>query len=53
MVDAGHSHKPNQAEIDAVKQMFACQGYTLNVEISDALPHYNAAGPRSDLSDIL
>ncbi|MEK6800248.1 MAG: hypothetical protein AABZ12_14915 [Planctomycetota bacterium] len=42
MVDAGHSHKPNQAEIDAVKQMFACQGYTLNVEISDALPHYNA-----------
>lgn len=41
MQDATHSHKPNQAEIDAVVQMFACQGFTLNVEVSDALTHYN------------
>lgn len=41
MVDNDHTHKPNQAEIDAVVQMFACQGYTLNVEISDAIPHYD------------
>jgi hypothetical protein len=41
MQDGTHSHKPNQAEIDAVVQMFACQGYTLNVEISDAIPHFN------------
>jgi hypothetical protein len=41
MVDTDHTHKPNQAEIDAVVQMFACQGYTLNVEISDQLTHYD------------
>ena len=39
MVDNDHTHKPNQAEIDAVVQMFACQGYTLNVVIDDALTH--------------
>lgn len=45
MVDSSagnaHSHMPNQAEIDAVVQMFACKGHTLIVEVSDALPHYN------------
>jgi len=41
MVDTDHTHKPNQAELDAVKQMFACQGWTLNIQISDAIPHYD------------
>ncbi len=41
MVDFDHTHRPNQAEIDAVKQMFACQGFTLNVTIDDAIPHYD------------
>jgi len=36
-----HSHKPTQAEIDAVVQMFACQGHTLNIVVDDALTHYN------------
>lgn len=36
-----HSHQPTQAEIDAVVQMFACQGHTLVVEVSDAIPHYD------------
>lgn len=40
MVGAGHSHEPSQAEIDAVVQMFACQGITLNVVIDDALAHF-------------
>ena len=43
MVDdgiGGHSHRPNPEEIDAVVQMFACQGHTLNVEVDDVLPHY-------------
>lgn len=41
MVDTDHTHKPNQAELDAVIQMFACQGWTLNIQISDAIPHYD------------
>lgn len=41
MEDATHSHKPSQAEIDAVIQMFACQGITLNVDISDSVAHTN------------
>ncbi len=43
MVDAnigGHSHRPNDIEIDAVVQMFACQGHTLNIIVDDELPHY-------------
>lgn len=41
MVDTDHTHRPNQAELDAVRQMFACQGWTLNFQISDAIPHYD------------
>ena len=43
MVDSGiggHSHRPSNIEIDAVVQMFACQGHTLNIEVDDAIPHY-------------
>lgn len=36
-----HSHEPLAAELQAVVQMFACQGHTLIIEVSDALPHYN------------
>ena len=42
MVDGGiggHSNRPNGVEIDAVVQMFACQGHTLNVVVVDAIPH--------------
>ena len=39
METTGHSHRPNQDEIDAVVQMFACQGITLNVELSNPVPH--------------
>lgn len=35
----GHSHQPQQAEIDAVVQMFACHGITLNVVIDDPIGH--------------
>lgn len=41
MVSAGHSHRPSQAVIDAVVQMFACQNHTLIIDVDDALPHYN------------
>ncbi len=41
MVDNDHTHRPNQAELDAVIQMFACQGWTLNIQLSDAIPHYD------------
>lgn len=36
-----HSHQPTQAEVDAVVQMFACQGHTLIIEVSDAIPHHD------------
>lgn len=38
---SGHSHKPQQAEIDAAVQMFACQGITLNVVLSNSVTHIN------------
>ena len=37
----GHSHRPQASEVAAVVQMFACHGITLNIVISDALPHVN------------
>jgi hypothetical protein len=40
MVDATHSHRPTDAEIAAVTQMFACHGITLIVEFG-AIPHVN------------
>ncbi len=36
-----HSHIPNQAEINAVVQMFACHGITLNVQLSTGVAHVN------------
>lgn len=39
MVDATHSHQPSHAVIDALVQMFACQGITLNLFVDDAVPH--------------
>ena len=42
MVETGagaHSHRPTRAEMDAVEQMFACQGITLNVVIDDEIAH--------------
>ncbi len=39
MADATHSHRPQQAEITAVVQMFACHGITLNVVIDDQVNH--------------
>ncbi|MEW5876351.1 MAG: hypothetical protein AB1752_14375, partial [Candidatus Zixiibacteriota bacterium] len=36
-----HSHMPSQAEVNAVIQMFACHGITLNAVIDDEIPHVN------------
>ena len=36
MDNGSHSHQPSTSEIDAVVQMFACQGITLNVDISNS-----------------
>ncbi len=44
MVDDGatpHSHQPTAQEIQAVVQMFACQGHTLIIDVSDEIPHYD------------
>jgi hypothetical protein len=37
MADPDHSHAPQQAEIDAVVQMFACHGITLNIDVSNEI----------------
>jgi hypothetical protein len=36
-----HSHQPSQLVINAVVQMFACQGHTLIIDVDDAIPHHN------------
>src|SRR5688572_10225889 len=41
MQNANHSHRPSQLVVDAVVQMFACQGHTLIIDVDDAVPHYN------------
>ncbi len=41
MVVVGHSHELLQDEVDALVNMFACNGITLTIEVSDALPHEN------------
>jgi len=38
MAAAGHIHQLYQAEIDMIVGMFACQGITINIEISDTIP---------------
>jgi hypothetical protein len=49
MANAAHSHRPSQMEINAIVQMFACHGITLNAVIDDSIPHINvipdSAGP--------
>jgi len=44
MVAVDHSHELLQPEIDALVDMFACQGIVLNIEISDAIPHVDVIG---------
>lgn len=34
-----HSHRPTTAEVNAVVQMFACQGITLTIVVDDEIPH--------------
>ncbi|MGE3181304.1 MAG: M43 family zinc metalloprotease [Phycisphaerae bacterium] len=35
----GHDHMPDQIVLDAVIQMFACQGHTLIIDLDDEVPH--------------
>lgn len=35
----GHDHEPSQLVLDAVVQMFACQGHTLILDLSQEVPH--------------
>lgn len=44
MVAGDHSHELLQPEIDALVDMFACQGIVMNIEISDAIPHVDVVG---------
>ncbi len=35
----GHSHKPSQAVLDRIVQTFAAAGFTIHIDLSDAIPH--------------
>lgn len=37
----GHDHMPQQIVLDAVIQMFACQGHTLIIDLDDEVTHYD------------
>jgi len=50
-VGGPHSHQPGQDVIDAVVQMFACQGHTLIVDVDDAIPHFDATLRDPDNAD--
>lgn len=39
--DGTHDHQPSQLVLDAVIQMFACQGHTLIIDLDDELTHYD------------
>ncbi|MBL8877551.1 MAG: hypothetical protein JNG88_00400 [Phycisphaerales bacterium] len=49
----GHDHRPPQIVIDAVVQMFACQGHTLVIDLDDEIPHYATliGDPTNDCSN--
>ncbi|MEO8483762.1 MAG: FG-GAP-like repeat-containing protein [Acidobacteriota bacterium] len=38
METAGHSHKPSQAVIDGIVQTFAREGFTITIDVSNAVP---------------
>ena len=37
--DGSHDHQPSQFVLDAVIQMFACQGHTLIIDLDDQISH--------------
>ncbi|MEA3212626.1 MAG: hypothetical protein QOE70_5683 [Chthoniobacter sp.] len=39
METAGHSHRPSQAVIDRIKDAFAREGFVINIDVSNAIPH--------------
>jgi hypothetical protein len=39
MADTNHSHELQPDEVNALVQMFACHGITLNVDVDDSIPH--------------
>lgn len=51
MANAAHSHRPSQAEINAIVQMFACHGITLNAVIDDSIPHINVMPDSAGTND--
>ncbi len=36
-----HTHKPSQAVIDRIVQSFATAGFTIHIDVSEAIPHQN------------
>lgn len=49
----GHNHRPSQMVLDAVIQMFACQGHTLIIDLDDEIPHMDllTGNPNDDCGD--
>jgi hypothetical protein len=39
MEDGTHSHRPSQTVIDTIVQTFAREGFAINIDVSNAIPH--------------
>lgn len=39
MEDGSHSHRPSDEAIARIVRAFACEGYAIHLDISDAIPH--------------
>ncbi len=39
MSTAGHSHQPSQAVLNQIVATFAAAGYSINIDLSEAIPH--------------
>ena len=50
METGAHSHKPSQAVIDAIVQTFAREGFTIVIDVSNAIPHQDVLAITSNPS---
>lgn len=50
--DLSHDHKPSQKVLDAVIQMFACQGHTLIIDLDDQIAHSDTLARDEDCDEL-
>jgi Bacterial pre-peptidase C-terminal domain/Divergent InlB B-repeat domain len=50
MEDGTHSHRPSQAVIDRIVQTFAAAGFTIHIDVSNAIPHQGTLAINNSVS---